>query len=161
VKEIRKRLEPPAGIRATPSGLAVVGVGLLDNLEANRILLTYLAITFVFLFLCIRLRSIIRSVVTSEGHGPAPSTSAGAAVASAADSRLKRATESHWLSMIRSARWRSRSTTVSSTLVGATTTSSAAIDPPAARTCPRGGPVAEIDHEPPASRTPAARRLSR
>ena len=30
--------------RATPSGLAVVGVGLLDNLEANRILLTYLAI---------------------------------------------------------------------------------------------------------------------
>ena len=34
----------PQGIRATPSGLAVVGVGLLDNLEANRILLTYLAI---------------------------------------------------------------------------------------------------------------------
>ena len=64
VKEIRDRLEPPAGIRATPSGLAVVGVGLLDNLEANRILLTYLAITFVFLFLCIRLRSVIRSLLS-------------------------------------------------------------------------------------------------
>jgi hydrophobe/amphiphile efflux-3 (HAE3) family protein len=64
VKEIRNRVEPPVGIRATPSGLAVVGVGLLDNLEANRILLTYLAIAFVFLFLCVRLRSIIRSLLS-------------------------------------------------------------------------------------------------
>ena len=64
VKEIRERLDPPAGIRATPSGLAVVGVGLLDNLEANRILLTYLAITFVFLFLAVRLRSIIRALLS-------------------------------------------------------------------------------------------------
>ncbi len=64
VKEIRERLDPPAGVRATPSGLAVVGVGLLDNLEANRILLTYLAITFVFLFLSVRLRSIIRALLS-------------------------------------------------------------------------------------------------
>ena len=55
---------PPEGISATPSGLAVVGVGLLDNLEANRILLTYLAILFVFLFLAVRLRSIIRSLLS-------------------------------------------------------------------------------------------------
>jgi predicted RND superfamily exporter protein len=55
---------PPPGIRATPSGLAVVGVGLLDNLEANRILLTYLAILFVFLFLAVRLRSIIRALLS-------------------------------------------------------------------------------------------------
>ena len=34
---------PPPGVKVTPSGLAVVGVGLLDNLESNRILLTYLA----------------------------------------------------------------------------------------------------------------------
>ena len=54
---IRDDTHPPAGIRATPSGLAVVGVGLLDNLEANRIELTYLAILFVFLFLAVRLRS--------------------------------------------------------------------------------------------------------
>ncbi|HKY13522.1 MAG TPA: MMPL family transporter, partial [Microthrixaceae bacterium] len=38
---------PPEGLNVTPSGLAVVGVGLLENLEANRILLTYLSIAFV------------------------------------------------------------------------------------------------------------------
>jgi len=64
VREIRDTVEPPAGITATPSGLAVVGVGLLDNLEANRILLTYLAILFVFLFLAVRLRSIVRSLLS-------------------------------------------------------------------------------------------------
>ena len=51
-------------MRATPSGLAVVGVGLLDNLEANRVLLTYLAILFVFLFLSVRLRSIVRALLS-------------------------------------------------------------------------------------------------
>jgi predicted RND superfamily exporter protein len=64
VKEIRDNVNPPEGIRATPSGLAVVGVGLLDNLEANRVLLTYLSILFVFLFLAFRLRSIIRSLLS-------------------------------------------------------------------------------------------------
>jgi uncharacterized protein len=64
VREIRENVDPPAGISATPSGLAVVGVGLLDNLEANRILLTYLAILFVFLFLAVRLRSIVRSLLS-------------------------------------------------------------------------------------------------
>ena len=57
VDDIRDELESgmladgdaiPEGISATPSGLAVVGVGLLENIEANRILLTYLAILFVF-----------------------------------------------------------------------------------------------------------------
>lgn len=64
VREIRETVDPPAGISATPSGLAVVGVGLLDNLEANRILLTYLAILFVFLFLAARLRSVVRSLLS-------------------------------------------------------------------------------------------------
>jgi hydrophobe/amphiphile efflux-3 (HAE3) family protein len=64
VREIRDTVAPPAGVRATPSGLAVVGVGLLDNLEANRILLTYLAIAFVFLFLAVRLRSVVRSLLS-------------------------------------------------------------------------------------------------
>ena len=64
VREIRATTRPPAGITATPSGLAVVGVGLLDNLEANRILLTYLAIGFVFVFLMIRLRSIVRALLS-------------------------------------------------------------------------------------------------
>jgi uncharacterized protein len=64
VREIRTTVNPPAGVSATPSGLAVVGVGLLDNLEANRVLLTYLAILFVFLFLSVRLRSVIRSLLS-------------------------------------------------------------------------------------------------
>jgi predicted RND superfamily exporter protein len=64
VREIRDTTRPPDGVRATPSGLAVVGVGLLDNLEANRILLTYLAILFVFVFLVIRLRSIARALLS-------------------------------------------------------------------------------------------------
>jgi hydrophobe/amphiphile efflux-3 (HAE3) family protein len=64
VREVRTQTHPPEGIRATPAGLAVVGVGLLDNLEANRILLTYLAILFVFLFLAVRLRSVVRSLLS-------------------------------------------------------------------------------------------------
>lgn len=64
MREIRKTVHPPEGVRATPSGLAVVGVGLLDNLEANRILLTYLAILFVFLLLTVRLRSIVRALLS-------------------------------------------------------------------------------------------------
>jgi hypothetical protein len=64
VDEIRDQLDPPAGVSATPSGLAVVGVGLLDNLESNRVVLTYLAIAFVAIFLAIRLRSIVRSLLS-------------------------------------------------------------------------------------------------
>jgi predicted RND superfamily exporter protein len=64
VREIRATVHPPAGVRATPSGLAVVGVGLLDNLEANRVILTYLAIAFVFVFLMVRLRSIVRALLS-------------------------------------------------------------------------------------------------
>jgi hydrophobe/amphiphile efflux-3 (HAE3) family protein len=69
VNEIRDQLSdgdlsPPAGVRVTPSGLAVVGVGLLDNLESNRILLTYLAIAFVGVFLAFRLRSVVRSLLS-------------------------------------------------------------------------------------------------
>jgi uncharacterized protein len=64
VRDIRKTAHPPAGVRATPSGLAVVGVGLLDNLEANRVELTYFAIAFVFAFLTIRLWSFIRALLS-------------------------------------------------------------------------------------------------
>jgi hydrophobe/amphiphile efflux-3 (HAE3) family protein len=54
----------PEGISATPSGLAVVGVGLLENIESNRILLTYLAILFVFAYLVLRLRSVVRALLS-------------------------------------------------------------------------------------------------
>jgi len=64
IDEIGASVDPPDGVRATPSGLAAVGVGLLRNLEANRVELTYLAMLFVFLFLAVRLRSVIRSVLS-------------------------------------------------------------------------------------------------
>ena len=62
-RSARRCIRRPS-VTATPSGLAVVGVGLLDNLEANRVLLTYLAILFVFLFLTVRLRSIVRALLS-------------------------------------------------------------------------------------------------
>ena len=64
VRDLQDNTHPPAGIQATPAGLAVVGVGLLDNLQSNRIELTYLAIGFVFLFLAFRLRSLVRSALS-------------------------------------------------------------------------------------------------
>ena len=64
VQSIRDDTTTPEGIALTPSGLAVVGVGLLENLESNRVLLTYLAMLFVFLFLAVRLRSIVRSLLS-------------------------------------------------------------------------------------------------
>ena len=64
VNDVRDNIAPPEGTQATPSGLAVVGVGLLENLEANRVLLTYLAMLFVFLFLAVRLRSVIRALLS-------------------------------------------------------------------------------------------------
>ncbi|HVN51455.1 MAG TPA: MMPL family transporter [Acidimicrobiales bacterium] len=60
---IRNTVVPPAGISATPSGLAVIGVGLLDNLTSNRLLLTYLALGAVFLWLLIRFRNLLEAVV--------------------------------------------------------------------------------------------------
>jgi predicted RND superfamily exporter protein len=64
VHSLREDLRPPEGISATPSGLLVVGVGLLENLEANRVELTYLAIFLVFAFLTVRLRSVVRSLLS-------------------------------------------------------------------------------------------------
>lgn len=63
VNDIRDSLDPPPGVTATPSGLAVVGVGLLENLEANRSLLTFVALGAVFVFLLVRLRSIVRALL--------------------------------------------------------------------------------------------------
>jgi uncharacterized protein len=63
VNEIREALDPPPGIDATPSGIAVIGVGLLENLRANRVLLTYVALGAVFVFLCLRLMSLARGIL--------------------------------------------------------------------------------------------------
>ncbi|MCB1039034.1 MAG: MMPL family transporter [Acidimicrobiales bacterium] len=73
IEDMRDRFEtatgdaaakPPEGISATPSGLAVVGVGLLENLESNRVELTYLSIFLVFAFLTVRLKSVVRSLLS-------------------------------------------------------------------------------------------------
>ncbi len=60
----QKNLDVPAGMSVAPGGIAVVGVGLLTNLARSRLLLTYLAIGFVGLFLIIRLRSFVRSLLS-------------------------------------------------------------------------------------------------
>jgi uncharacterized protein len=63
IEDIRATVHPPAGITATPSGLAVIGVGLLDNLTSNRLLLTYLALGGVFLWMLVRFRSLVRAAL--------------------------------------------------------------------------------------------------
>jgi len=64
VHDVRTSADPPPGITATPAGLAVVGVGLFENLTANRVMLTYVAIAFVGLFLAVRLRSVVRALLS-------------------------------------------------------------------------------------------------
>lgn len=64
VDDIRTHPDAPAGTRLTPSGLAVVGVGLLQNLEANLVQLTWLAVGLVFVFLVVRLRSFTRGLLS-------------------------------------------------------------------------------------------------
>jgi uncharacterized protein len=56
-------LAPPEGITATPAGLAVVGVGLLDNLTSNRALLTWIALAGVAIWLLLRLTSLAKMAV--------------------------------------------------------------------------------------------------
>ena len=50
-------------VKATPAGLATVGIGLLENLKANRANLTYLALVAAALFLVLRFRSLSRAVL--------------------------------------------------------------------------------------------------
>jgi len=64
VKDLQSGAKPPPGVTVGPGGIAVVGVGLVQNLEKTRILLTYLALLFVGLFLAARLRSPIRSLLS-------------------------------------------------------------------------------------------------
>ena len=50
-------------VRATPAGLATVGIGLLENLSANRANLTYLALMLAGIFLVARFRSASRALL--------------------------------------------------------------------------------------------------
>ncbi|HXQ90604.1 MAG TPA: MMPL family transporter [Acidimicrobiales bacterium] len=64
VDKLQSGEHPPPGIHVAPGGIAVVGVGLVQNLEKTRVLLTYLALIFVGAFLAVRLRSLIRSLLS-------------------------------------------------------------------------------------------------
>jgi hydrophobe/amphiphile efflux-3 (HAE3) family protein len=55
--------EGQEAVKATPAGLATVGIGLLENLQANRANLTYLALAAAALFLVLRFRSLSRAVL--------------------------------------------------------------------------------------------------
>lgn len=63
VAAIRAMPVPP-GFTVAPAGIAAVGVGLLHNLQRNRALITYLAILFVFAWLSLRLRSLVRALLS-------------------------------------------------------------------------------------------------
>ena len=54
----------PAGASATPGGLAVVGVGLLENITANRAQLTIVALLLVGAFIVLRYRDLARGLLT-------------------------------------------------------------------------------------------------
>ncbi len=54
----------PANASATTGGLAVVGVGLLENISANRALLTIVALILVGAFVTLRYRDLARGVLT-------------------------------------------------------------------------------------------------
>ncbi|HTU38616.1 MAG TPA: MMPL family transporter [Acidimicrobiales bacterium] len=64
IDNLRQNAPPPAGITVAPGGIGVVSVGLLQNLAASRAELTYLALAFVAAFLAIRLRSVVRSLLS-------------------------------------------------------------------------------------------------
>jgi hypothetical protein len=49
-------LAPPDGVTVTPSGLAVIGIELVDGMEANRRVLTLAALAFVSIWLLVRAR---------------------------------------------------------------------------------------------------------
>ncbi|MDW3215418.1 MAG: MMPL family transporter [Ilumatobacteraceae bacterium] len=50
-------------VRVTPAGLATVGIGLLENLSANRAALTYLSLCLAGLWLVLRFRSLSRALL--------------------------------------------------------------------------------------------------
>ncbi|MDO8391703.1 MAG: MMPL family transporter [Actinomycetota bacterium] len=54
----------PRAATATTGGLAVVGVGLLDNITANRAQLTIVALLLVAAFLVLRYRDLVRGLLT-------------------------------------------------------------------------------------------------
>lgn len=57
-------LKPPPGVSVTPSGLVVVGVALVDALQANRVAMTFVALGLVAVWLLIFFRRFTKMVLT-------------------------------------------------------------------------------------------------
>lgn len=57
-------LKPPPGVTVTPSGLVVVGIALVDALQANRDAMTFVALGLVALWLLVFFRGLTKMVLT-------------------------------------------------------------------------------------------------
>jgi len=64
IQNLQSDAAPPPGFAVAPGGIGVVGVGLLINLAKSRTVLTYLALLFVGCFLAVRLRSVVRALLS-------------------------------------------------------------------------------------------------
>ncbi|WP_251732836.1 MMPL family transporter [Frankia sp. R82] len=64
VDDIRANTRPPAGITAIPSGLAVIGTGLVESFQSNRTELTYYALIAVFVLLLLCHLSLVRAALS-------------------------------------------------------------------------------------------------
>ena len=62
-RDLKGDLAPPPGVRVTPSGLGVVGIELVKGMEANRQTLTLAALALVAVWLFVRGRLRIRSLL--------------------------------------------------------------------------------------------------
>jgi uncharacterized protein len=59
--ELRSELDPPAGVRVTPSGLAVIGIATVNALESNQTSMAWAAAGAVFAWLLLVFRSLRRA----------------------------------------------------------------------------------------------------
>jgi uncharacterized protein len=64
IDEMELAADVPPGVQSTASGLGVVGVGLLENLQRNRAQLTYVAFGLVAIWLAFRFLSIPKMLLT-------------------------------------------------------------------------------------------------
>lgn len=55
---------PPPAVHATASGLVVVGIALVDALQANRTAMTYVALGLVALWLLVYYRNLVKTILT-------------------------------------------------------------------------------------------------
>lgn len=62
--QMRADAHPPPGVHATASGLVVVGIALVDALQANRTAMTYVALALVALWLLVYYRNLVKTILT-------------------------------------------------------------------------------------------------